>query len=219
MSFAERIFVREAGTASSQPSGDVVLGDDWIAPESTVESDLKARRDRRSFFSLQASPLTRKIVTFNLIALNVLAAGILYLNSSQESQGLQRTNSLIGEARLVSDVFEAQLPSNGPINLAAGDGVDVSQTLETLSLREGVEVFVFDLSENLIGQTRGDGSFENNSDFGLKNEPRRTIINDALTGLWNAASALFLLPTIKKLLRLWPNNSKRWCHRLFLVRV
>ncbi len=56
---------------------DVVLGDDWVAPDSTVEKELRDSRARRSLFSLNRSPLTRKIITFNLIALNVLVAGIL----------------------------------------------------------------------------------------------------------------------------------------------
>ena len=69
--------------------GDVVLGDDWVAPDSVAE-EMRARRERRGFFSLRDSPLTRKIITFNLIALIVLVAGILYLNSSRDSLAVQR---------------------------------------------------------------------------------------------------------------------------------
>ncbi|MEY8839900.1 sensor N-terminal transmembrane domain-containing protein, partial [Cribrihabitans sp. XS_ASV171] len=59
-------------------SGDVVLGDDWVAPQSTVSQELRNRRAHRSLLSLRGSPLTRKIITFNLIALIILVAGILY---------------------------------------------------------------------------------------------------------------------------------------------
>ena len=69
----------------------------------------RAKRERRGLFSLRASPLTRKIITFNLIALNVLVAGILYLNSSRDSLAVQRAASLVSEAELIADVFEVQL--------------------------------------------------------------------------------------------------------------
>ena len=70
--------------------GDVVLGDDWVAPESAANNELRVSRERRGLMSLRTSPLTRKIITFNLIALNILVAGILYLNSSRDSLAIQR---------------------------------------------------------------------------------------------------------------------------------
>ena len=83
MAIVERNFVRDMTTPYRD--GDVVLGDDWVAPDKTATDELRSKRARRGLFSLRASPLTRKIITFNLIALNVLAAGILYLNSSRDS--------------------------------------------------------------------------------------------------------------------------------------
>ena len=77
--------------------GDVVLGDDWVAPDAAGPDEMRARRERRGLFSLRASPLTRKIITFNLIALNVLIAGILYLNSSRDSLAIQRAGSLVSD--------------------------------------------------------------------------------------------------------------------------
>ena len=81
--------------SASTQDGDVVLGDDWVAPDNTGSDELRARRERRGLFSLRGSPLTRKIITFNLIALNVLVAGILYLNSSRDSLAVQRDASLV----------------------------------------------------------------------------------------------------------------------------
>ena len=127
MALAERSFVRDL---SPQPrDGDVVLGDDWVTPETTAPDEVRARRERRGLFSLRASPLTRKIIFFNLIALFVLVAGILFLNSSRDSLAVQRAASLVIEAELIADVIEAQLPTELPVNLATGDGVDVGETL------------------------------------------------------------------------------------------
>ena len=87
MALAERSFVRDVKPTSRD--GDVVLGDDWVAPDTAAPEEIRARRERRGLFSLHASPLTRKIITFNLIALTVLLAGILYLNSSRDSLAIQ----------------------------------------------------------------------------------------------------------------------------------
>ncbi|GAA6194268.1 histidine kinase [Phaeobacter gallaeciensis] len=185
--------MRDTGTSQTDRSGDVVLGDDWVAPQSTVSQELRVKRARRSLFSLRGSPLTRKIVTFNLIALIILVSGILYLNDSRDGLVLQRAGALVGESQLVADVFEAQLSSGTPVNLATGDGIDVSETLEGLSLRSGVEVFVFDGAENLIGQVKG--REQSDAIAALEGgDAGKTVISDGLTAMWSAVSSVFATP-------------------------
>jgi len=190
MSFADRAFSPDPKSTSAPRSGDVVLGDDWVAPDSTVEREMRVSRARRGLFSLKTSPLTRKIITFNLIALNILVAGILFLNYSRDSLALQRAGALAAEAELVANVFEAQLPKGGPVNLATGDGADVAGTLDGLSLRNGIEVFVFDTAEMLVGQTMG---ADRSDDVAALTGPGggRTIITDVLTSAWNGISSVF----------------------------
>ena len=173
--------------AAPRQDGDVVLGDDFVAPDNVVEDEVRARRARRGFFSLRGSPLTRKIIMFNLIALNILVAGILYLNSTRDGLALQRANSLLGEAELVADVFEAQLPSGAPVNLITGDGVDVGETLAGLNIRKGAEVFVFDAQGTLAGHIVGP---EAGRDSSLDRHP--TLITDGLAKLWSWISTPFL---------------------------
>jgi two-component system sensor histidine kinase ChvG len=170
----------------SHKDDDVVLGDDFVAPDNVVEDELRVRRERRGFFSLRESSLTRKIITFNLIALSVLVAGILYLNSSRDSLALQRANSLVGEVELIADVFEAQIPTGAPVNLVTGDGVDVAETLEGLDIQEGVEVFVFDTSGVLAGQSIGTRPRPENP---IDQKP--TAITDTLIKVWNWLSVPF----------------------------
>ncbi|MDQ7070896.1 MAG: sensor N-terminal transmembrane domain-containing protein [Rhodobacterales bacterium] len=186
MAFVEGINVRDM---APHREGDVVLGDDFIAPNSTVEQDVRERRERRGLFSLQRSPLTRKIITFNLIALNILVAGILYLNSSRDSLAIQRADGMVAEAELVADVFEAQLPKGAPINLVSGDGVDVATTLQGLDMRAGVEVFVFDPTGVLAANSAGQGIGAVHSGGGGEASP--TLITDFLSGLWRFVSGPF----------------------------
>ena len=79
MALAEGIEVRDL---TPRKEGDLVLGEDFVAPDRIEDSEITARRARRGWLSLRGSPLTRKIVTFNLIALNVLVVGILYLTGA-----------------------------------------------------------------------------------------------------------------------------------------
>ncbi len=180
--------MRDTGTHATR-EGDVVLGDDWVAPDNAAPDELRVTRGRRGLFSLHASPLTRKIITFNLIALNVLVAGILYLSSSRDSLVVQRAASLVSEAELIADVFEAQLPAGAPVNLATGDGIDASATLEALDLRSGIEVFVFDTNETLIAKSEGRLAVQIAK--GIPQPADRTLLTDGLSWVWDKVSAPF----------------------------
>ncbi|MEP2532142.1 sensor histidine kinase [Shimia sp.] len=163
--------------------GDVVLGDDWVAPEANVEREMQGRRERRRLLPLSKSPLTRKIITFNLIALCVLVAGILYLNSARDSFAVQRAAGLMTEARLISGAFEAQMPSGAPVNMATGDGVNVEGTLDKLPLRVGTHVFVYDLAQTEVGAKAGEASAEA-ADV-LAERPSGTPLTSALNWIWD----------------------------------
>ncbi len=162
--------------------GDVVLGDDWVAPEQTVGREMRAKRARRGMFSLRGSPLTRKVITFNLIALIILVGGILYLNSARQSLVYQRLGALVSEVMLAADVFESQLPEAGPVSLAGDSGIDVDRTLGALSLRGGVAVFVYDPSRTLIAQQRGVMRADALNRLN-ENDQGRTLITDTLTSI------------------------------------
>ncbi|MEO0677703.1 MAG: sensor N-terminal transmembrane domain-containing protein, partial [Pseudomonadota bacterium] len=169
---------------------DILLGDDWVAPDATVEKELQAKRKRRSIIALNRSPLARKIITFNLLALVILVAGVLYLNPSRESLAFQRAGGLVNEAELIADVFEAGLPTTAPANLATGDGIEVEEVLAGLDLRGGIEVFVFDTTEALIATAQGATGFDSADVAGLQKEVRSTIITEFLNSVWDAISGL-----------------------------
>ncbi|MGA9432978.1 MAG: sensor histidine kinase [Roseobacter sp.] len=168
-------------------NGDVVLGDDWLAPDSANTGEMRANRERRGLMSLRSSPLTRKIITLNLIALVFLFSGIVYLNSSRDALTFQRAASLVTEAELIADVIEVQLPVGAPVNLATGDGVDVPGTLSNLDLRRGVEVFVYDASRVLIANTEGRLTAEEASGDTVS----QTYLTDSLSWLWAIVSGPF----------------------------
>lgn len=185
MALAERI--TPARTSRAKQEMDVVLGDDWVAPDSTVEKEVRDRRERRGLFSLKKSPLTRKIITFNLIALNVLVAGILYLNSSNDSLTAQRASALVGEVELIADVFETQISARGESALPSGDA-GIEETLLELDLRNSVQVFVFGPEGGLAANATGSAVTLNDE---LGTSARKTIIVDALSKFWEVATSPF----------------------------
>lgn len=165
---------------------DVLLGDDWVAPQPLGENELGDRRRRRGFLALRRSPIARKIITFNLMAMMLLIAGVLYINSSRDTLAYQRAIGLVSEAELVTDVFEAKLPANAPVNLISGDGIDVQETLAGLNLNSGIIVSVYDPQANFIAKSEIRGETANID--GLNDVGGSTFFTDLLTSAWNAVA-------------------------------
>ncbi|WP_424944420.1 sensor N-terminal transmembrane domain-containing protein [Aliiroseovarius crassostreae] len=170
----------------STSSSDVVIGEDWVGPQSKLETELRDRRARRGLISINRSPLARKIITFNLLGLLVLVLGVLYLNPFRDSLVLQRERGLVVEAELIADVFEAQLTGDATLT----EGVDIAATLSGLSLPEGVQVFVFDGEEALMGSSVGQPRAMPAPVNGLQPEGNSTIITDMLNNLWEGVSSI-----------------------------
>ncbi|OUD09469.1 histidine kinase [Marivivens niveibacter] len=167
---------------------DIVLGDEYISPETTMDREILDRRRRRGLITLNRSPLARKIITFNLLAILILVGGVLWMNPSRDNLAFQRASGLVNEAELIADVFEAQLPDSAPVNLITGDGINVPETLAGLDLRGGVQVYVFDPNETLIvSETAPDRPTID----GLSYRDDGTIITDFLNWIWEGLAGLF----------------------------
>lgn len=169
---------------------DVVLGDDWVAPQTSVDSEVRAKRARRGLLSINRSPLARKIVTFNLMALIILVAGVLYLNPFRDSLVFQRETGLVTEAKLIANVLEAKLPAGGPVNLITGDGIDPAAALAGLDLEAGVEVYIFDRNEILVATTVGMARDRSAPVSGLIRGGRNNFITGFLNGVWEVIASI-----------------------------
>nr|WP_223632026.1 stimulus-sensing domain-containing protein [Rhodobacter sp. TJ_12] len=168
---------------------DVVLGEDWVGPSSAIDADLAKGRKRRGFIALNHSPLARKIITFNLLAMVVMVAGVLYLNPFRDSLVFQRESAIVSEAELVADVFEAHMPTAAPVNLAAGDGIDVIAAMRGIELPEGATIYVFDGAGNLIADSAAIGTAPREDVEGLGIDTRSTVITDLLNRGWEWVAA------------------------------
>ncbi|WP_128515825.1 sensor histidine kinase [Tabrizicola thermarum] len=159
-------------------SGDVLLGEDWVSPDATVER-LKEGRGGRSIVGLNRSPLARKIVVFNLMALVLLAVGVLFMNPFRDSLALQRQLGMVRQAELIASVYEAHLSKGST-------GFDFRIPLQDIELDPVLEVFVFDPTGQLLASRVGQGRGT------LVTDPDQpTIVTDFLERVWNVVTVLF----------------------------
>ncbi len=167
----------------------IVLGEDWDRPAGAVEAELRNARARRGLMSLNRSPLARKIIVFNLLALIVLVAGVLFLNPFRDSLVVQRERALATEAQLVADVFQASLPRTAPANLLTGDGIDPEEVLARIGLSDGVDIYVFAPNETLVASTETTQTAAANPVTGLvEDDGQSLIITDFLNRIWDGLS-------------------------------
>ncbi len=166
----------------NQKSSEVLLGEDWVQPESMADSNMRDGRRRRSLVALNQSPLARKIIIFNLMALVILVAGVLFMNPFRDSLVLQRENGLKQEAQLIANVFEADLDGSGAVGPA--NNQILIDRLGAITISSGVEAFVFDNNGMLVASAVG------TSATGQASEERSTIITDFLNVIWEGISGL-----------------------------
>ncbi|MFT7058760.1 MAG: two-component system sensor histidine kinase ChvG [Pseudorhodobacter sp.] len=181
--------VEKASEKSKPPrrrDGEVLLGEDWVSPDNLVEPELRAYRGRRGLVALNRSPLARKIVIFNMMALVILVAGVLFMNPFRDSLVFQREMGLVTEAELIADVFEALMPGTEAVDLTSGQGLDVGRALANVNIGPGVNVFIFDKG----GQVLASGQGVPRDADGLSDDVRSTIITDFLNSIWDLVSGV-----------------------------
>ena len=167
---------------------EVVLGEDWVGPDAKVESELRAKREQRGLVSINRSPLARKIITFNLLAILVLVAGVLMLNPFRDSLVFQRERGLVTEAELISEVFEANLRLSAA--QVGAPQFDARDTLAALDLTSPADVFVFATDGAVVATTVGMERTEVPPVAGLPPDTRTTLITDVLNRAWNGMSSV-----------------------------
>lgn len=67
----------------------------------TLDREETRSRSARRWFIFNRSPLARKIILFNLIALGILVSGVLYLNQAHEAQVDERRKALSQQAEMI----------------------------------------------------------------------------------------------------------------------
>ncbi len=171
-------------------NAELEMGEDWTDEHSSVEAELQSSREKRNFISLNRSPLARKIITFNLLALIILVAGVLFLNPFRDSLVAQREAGLVSEAELIADVFEARLATENAAALTGAGGLTAENVLAGLDLAPGVDVYVFAADEAMIASTAGQEREALAGTESFRPDDSSTIITNFLAMIWEGMSGL-----------------------------
>lgn len=169
---------------------DVVLGEDWIGPVAAAETEARAKRDRRGVISMNRSPLARKIITFNLLAILVLVAGVLFLNPFRDSLVFQREQALVLEAELVRSVIEARLAAGPEEQGMALDQAGAEALMAGLQVPTSADLYLFAEDGTLLASNVGQPKVPSAA-ADMEMAPRSTIISDFLDTIWGGLAALF----------------------------
>lgn len=180
MTAKPRIAPRER---SAPKPGEVLLGEDWVSPDLEATAN-RAPRGRLGMVGRGRSPLARKIIIFNLVALLVLVAGVLFLNPFRDSLVLQREAGLVREARLIADALEAGLAAPGattPVDPALSG---LRDQFSAVDMGTGVEMFLFDPQGRLLARQVGSTA----ATFPALEDEGSTVITDFLNVVWETVS-------------------------------
>ncbi|MFN3605646.1 MAG: sensor N-terminal transmembrane domain-containing protein [Cypionkella sp.] len=178
MTAAQKFPLKGSAVAKDTAKEQVILGEDWVSPD-VVSDALRNGRSKRSLFSLNKSPLARKIIAFNLLALLILVAGVLFLNPFRDSLVVQREAGLVSEARLVADVIRAGAENSGTLPSDISD----------ITITSGVEVYLLSPAGLVLAQTVG-----TSTNPAATPAQSSTIITDFLDRIWNLAAGVFITP-------------------------
>jgi two-component system sensor histidine kinase ChvG len=156
--------------------GQIILGEDWVSPDLLSDQALRGARRKRGFLSLNKSPLARKIIVFNMIALILMVAGVLFLNPFRNSLVVQRETGIVNEARLVANVIAARAGADGAL----------PRDLANISVSNGVTVVLLDNAGFVVAQTLGQTAKPNLS----QGADSPTVITDFLGRIWGGVSTV-----------------------------
>lgn len=170
---------RGAGSRSADAEGDQGLGKGHAGEHAGA----RARRG----LAINSSPLARKIISFNLLALLVLVTGVLYVNPFRDSLVFQREQGLVFEAHLIADVFEAVATPTGQD--PGLDSVDVPKLVASLDLAPSLELFVFSPAGHVLARAEGAKRSEWVA-LSEQNAPNPTFITDFLNWVWGQIAKL-----------------------------
>ncbi len=82
--------------------------DDNIPSMLRIPHSVNLSRKKKRFLTFNRSLLARKIIMFNLVALGVLVAGVLYLSQADEGRVSQRRDDMLQQAEILAAAISAQ---------------------------------------------------------------------------------------------------------------
>lgn len=169
---------RRPPPASSPETDKLLLGDDWDGAGIQGDRASNDGRHRRGIISINRSPLARKIVFFNLLAIVIMVIGALTLSPFRTSLAHDREKAMISRSELMSQLIEARVAPYDP-------RPPLADALAGINIVHNTEAFLFDASGLLVAKGSGP------QDLTTVNQLGSTVISDFLGFIWDTVSAIF----------------------------
>ena len=179
--------VRDTGATGTE----IVLGEDWVRPQSALDNEVRLRRARRGWLAVFRSPLARKIILFNMLALVLLVAGVLLTNPFRNTLTSQHEQALIAQAEALADLMAALPGATGDDGRDHADPASLAArvaALQALTLNPETEMLLLDADGAVEGVRRGHAARSSTPLPALAHEEPRTPISNTLDGIWSVLS-------------------------------
>lgn len=170
----------EKSEPASNQESEVLLGEDWVVPDSDGEAE--QRRRRSGLAVLNGSPLARKIIIFNLVGLILLVTGVLYLNPFRDSLVIQAERGLVSQGQLIADALEARIAA-----APAGSPADLNAVLAEMAISPGSEVYVYGPAGERLAAAVGKPAAKVE---GIDERFGNTVLTSFLNAVWNGMTDL-----------------------------
>jgi two-component system, OmpR family, sensor histidine kinase ChvG len=162
--------------------GEVILGEDWVTPDALADQEFSAARSKRSVVALNRSPLARKIILFNLMALVIMVSGILYLSPHRDGLTIQQEKAMVAQAWMTAQLMSTEVgkPGSTPDGLLADVPLDI-----------GTRAFLYNKSGTMVSNRVGT---EQQVYQGATNAHQTLFATKALDRTWNFVSGVLSAP-------------------------
>ncbi|MXU63946.1 stimulus-sensing domain-containing protein [Oceanomicrobium pacificus] len=137
------------------------------------------------------SPLARKIITFNLVALGVLVAGVLYLNQFQDGLISMRERSLVAESQMIAQAISSNWSET---DTKSENEARAVETLDSLGANTAARAQLFDADGGLLADTfflqRG-GDAPAPTQITPEDGPRTSAMTNIMNEVWTRFARLY----------------------------
>lgn len=133
------------------------------------------------------SPLARKLITYNLVALGVLVAGVLYLNQFQDSLIVLRERSMQTEGRIIAQAISSRLMAD---DLPEVTQAEMIRTLRSFSDDTSSRLWLFNLAGRFLAGS-GDANQETSLEARAVEPQQPSAFTAIFNDMWDRTARLF----------------------------
>lgn len=132
------------------------------------------------------SPLTIKIVAFNLVALSLLVTGILFLNQSRDGLINLREKTLVADARVLANAIESELLH---VDVPNELNQDLAETLSMLA--KPIKAYAQLYSADALPINYSTSSDDQDDVITAQQTLRNNSVDDIFSDAWKRLSSVF----------------------------